>query len=279
MPNHLVVQFPGLLVHVDWESFHRWFPGMNMNNPRFDGENLTSILHTHLRPRYNIGKTTVRRILQEVFGFLKPSFNHMFGETRTQVTEALTRLLEQSSHSFGADLQRVRHTFTVLAYFANMYNSELLAGALLDFWYAHSHIIVQKEQAEHWSEWQRSQEKVARLGSEGMLHAPAHMGMLTPSTMPFGGWPRGRATHQHALAWPDHRALSAPARRHRSIPDLRIALPRSGWTTPVHSPMNMGYPRADYFDEMGDLYWQQEEMNAKLDNIGMKVDQMLVRSL
>jgi hypothetical protein len=34
----------------------------------------------------------------------------------------------------------------------------------------------------------------------------------------------------------------------------------------------VGYPHAGYFDELGNLQYQQEEMNMKLNNVDGKLD-------
>jgi hypothetical protein len=37
----------------------------------------------------------------------------------------------------------------------------------------------------------------------------------------------------------------------------------------------VGYPHAGYFDEVGRLQYQQEEMNMKLDNVDGKLDVLI----
>jgi hypothetical protein len=49
--------------------------------------------------------------------------------------------------------------------------------------------------------------------------------------------------------------------------------PSSAWTSPVILPI--GYPRDDYLEELGNLQYQQSEMNMKLNNVDGKLDLLL----
>lgn len=262
-------------VHVDGRAFHAWFPDI-LREYRYgpiNGADIVNSIWLRLRTRYNIHKNTIRLAIRALFEQYKYPFSQGHGETRMRVSMILAHLLSQDVATGGLlndeGLIQARYSFVVLAYLAYEFNSFLLAGALMQF-YSEAQPMIIRDHAEHLiREWQPALRKLEEMDAEDM--------MPDPPLMPF--WPRGRAPPRLALAWPGHRARSAPP-RHRHGPDMRLALPaypNSAYTSPMMSPV--GYPHAGYFDELGDLKYQQEEMNMKLDNVDGKLDMLLMQNM
>ena len=192
-----------------------------------------------------------------------------------RITQALAKQLEadiEATWNIGKGFYRSRHCFIVLAHLANENDSILLAGALLEFWHMCKQDIMSGDQDHLSTGWYRALSKLEELGPDGMVHGPAHIGLEAFALLPHGGWHRGRTPRRMAgLPWPDNRALSAPVIRRHHSPDMRIGLPNfpsSAWTSPLISPE---FLRANYFDDINVLQYQQEEVKMKLDKIDRKL--------
>jgi hypothetical protein len=258
-------------IHVDGRAFLAWFPDILREHGygSINGSAVVNLLYLRLKPRYRIPKDTIRYAFHQLLIQLRYHFSQGHGETRMRVSMILGQLLKQDVFSGGfvepEGLIRARHSFVVLAYLAHECNSFLLAGALMQF-YSEAQPMITRDHADYLvREWQPALRKLEDMGAEDMMPEPPLVSF----------WPQGRAPPRLALAWPGHRARSAPP-RHRHSPDMRLALPaypNSAYTSPMMSPV--GYPHAGYFDELGNLQYQQQEMNMKLDNVDGKLDVLI----
>jgi hypothetical protein len=253
-------------VWVDTVTLCAWFPGLRNEPWRLkETSHVVECLYEHLYSRYGIRKFEIEETIYQLFcqmGYMGNPYNHRHGETRQRVTRVLFELLASDFQSLGVlaakGLRHSRHAFVILAYLALDYNSPLLADVLMQFWAPCQQGITQSEHPVYLQEWYRALEKI-----QEMMAGPGQMGFA---------WPRGRAPRHLALPFPRHRARSAPP-RHRRSPEMRLvmpAYPSSALTSPIMSPV--GYPHAGYFDELGNLQYQQEEMNMKLNNVDGKLD-------
>jgi hypothetical protein len=253
---------------VDTRVLGAWFPGVR--NPPWDlrEHDVVDCLNDHLNSRYGIRKDEIEQTLHQLFGrmeYLGNSYDHRHGETRDRVAGVLFKLLDTDFRYYGGfmtkGLRHCRHAFVILAYLALEYGSPLLAEVLKNFWLYCQQGIAQNEVPVYLPEWYMAWEKI-----QEMMAGPGQMGLA---------WHRGRAPRHLALPWAGHRARSAPP-RHRRSPEMRLlmpAYPSSALTSPMMSPV--GYPHAGYFDEVGRLQYQQEEMNMKLDNVDGKLDVLI----
>lgn len=266
-------------IEVDRRSLSNWFPTLAYQSDEINGSAMVNNLSSRLH-RYNISKATILKTLWALFENLSiDTFPPVNGETRMRVTATLKRLLKDdlTRHRFNSSgFWQSRHGFVILAYLADLYRSELLAGALWEFWLACGHGIVQGDEVYLTSDWMPALGKLQRLGTDGMLHEPAQMGFGALATIPYGGWNRGRM--MGALPW-HGRAISAPATRRHYSPDMSMVLanlPGPAWTPPAMSPM--GFPKTRYFDDISALHFQQQGMNRKLEDIDQKLDLLIEQS-
>jgi hypothetical protein len=263
-------------IRVDVAVFEAWFPDVSwaQHFDTFRGGFLVDKLYMRLKQRYNINKHEVRLAIVLLLQELK-HFHHIHGETRSRVSMTLGQVLRQELFTRGYDdemgFYNSRHCFIILAYLAEECTSVYLAQALLQFSVQFGQDIAQDHQAYLISEWQPALKKVQDLLAREMMPEPLPM-------MPYAGMFRGRAPRHLGLPFPGYRARSAPPRR-RPNSDMHLlmpAYPSSAYTSPMISPA-MVQP-SGFFDDVGRLQYQQEEMNMKLDNVDGKlfnVDQKL----
>ncbi|CAO2653495.1 Nn.00g029060.m01.CDS01 [Neocucurbitaria sp. VM-36] len=268
-------------IQLDAEALSNWFPPL-AHRSNINGQPIVDKLFNRLLGRYDISKSLIRQTLYTFFGNLTYHVFSAQGETRMRITAALVQFLQKdyTKHGFNArGFHLSRHSFAILAYLAEEYESELLAGALWEFWLACSHAITQGDHRYLDHEWLPAVKKLRDLGFEGMIHGPAQMSFGALATVPHGAWNRGRTPHRMigALPWPHTRAISAPATRRRHSPNMPMVLanfPNSEWQSPLMSPA--GFPRANYFaDDIGVLQYQQQGMNMKLNDIDRKLDLLI----
>ncbi|KAJ4364433.1 hypothetical protein N0V83_009027 [Neocucurbitaria cava] len=265
-------------IEVERRALSNWFPLLAYQFGDINGSSMVNKLASRLH-RYNISKAIIRDTLQTLFENLSIVTLPVNGETRMRVTATLKQLLKDdlSRHRFNASgFYLSRRSFVILAYLADMYRSELLAGALWEFWLACGHGIVQGDQMYLDTDWLPAVGKLQRIGTDGMLHEPARGGFGALATIPYGGWNRGRM--MGALPW-HGRAISAPATRRHYSPDMSMVLanlPGPAWTPPVMSPV--GFPKTRYFDDITALHYQQQGMNRKLEDIDQKLDLLIEQS-
>lgn len=254
-------------MRVDAATFRAWFPTMMLPLHRGAWMSVDSVvdeIDDHFSGRYGITRRQIERTLLLLFEVFKPHHGPLRGESRWNLkNELLSRLRnEAQSHPWAwKDLRSTRHTFIVLAHLATDHASELLIDALSSFWPQAQPIVEQYEQPHQRDEWYRAAAKVEQLGD--------------PHT--YAGWPRSRASHTLGIAWPGHRARSAPAVRHgHHHPEMRLTMPtftNSAWASPMIAPVT--FPRVDYPDDLENIQYQQQEMSVKLDNVDEKLDLLM----
>jgi hypothetical protein len=251
---------------VDAKTLDAWFPGVRNKPWKLNESRVVDYLDDHLNSRYGIRRGEIGQTLYMLFErmeYIGNPYDHFHGETRDRVAGILCTLLELDFHPFDGfmaqGLRHSRHAFVILAYLASKYGSPLLAEVLKNFWLYCQQGIIQHELPIYLPEWYMAWEKI-----QEMMAGPGQMGI---------GWHRGRAPRHLALPWTGHRARSAPPRRSPEMRLLMPAYPSSALTSPMMSPV--GYPHAGYFDEVGRLQYQQEEMNMKLDNVDGKLDVLI----
>jgi hypothetical protein len=250
---------------IDGTILDAWFPGMRHQPWLMNENHIVESLYDHLSNRYGVKKSEIELTLHKLFEQMEYDgnpYDYPYGETRHIVAQALVLQLNLDFNSFngfpGKGLRRSRHAFVILAYLASYCESSLLAEVLINFWILCQQGIKQSEYPGYLQDWFRALQKIQEMAA-----GPAHMDH---------GWPRGRAARHLAIPFPGHRARSAPPRRRRS-PEMRLimpAYPGSAWTSPTMSPA-MIQPNG-FFDEVGMLQYQQEEMNSKLDNVDGKLN-------
>lgn len=280
MSSIVIIDFGDLrdCARVNAEAFRNWFPAVPLARALYvDGKGMVQDVYGQLSSRYDISKSAVLHTLQLLFRHLEVHFLHAHGETRLRVATTLADLLTRDLRTVwkSKGLYHTRQAFVILAFLAEGYESVLLAGALLEFWFSHVPALVQDHEEYHW-QWQTALRKLNGVGPDGMVGLSAHAGLAPLVTMPHHDWQRGRLPGRAGIPWVDNRALSAPVTRYGGRPNLHLTLPistDSAWTSPIMSPAQ--FPTTEYLDNISRLQWQQEEVNAKLDNIDSKVDRLL----
>lgn len=274
--NSVIVQFGShQQIRVNSDAFYDWFPSMT---PSYwvDGGELVDSLYERLHNRYDINKPSIRQILQSLLEHLRQHYFPVEGGTRTRVTEGLTHLLEadlRASGWIGKGLQQARNAFVILASLAQVYESTLLAGALMDFWYRCMPTVTQNEPSEYCVEWQRALEKVQQLGSDDLLPATTQMGFGTLTTLPYAVRNRGR-DRQRWTGW-NYRALSAPVTHRRRSPDYPLARYRDAMIAGI-PPLLPPTRRLDAapLDELEAIAWNQHQMAHELLNIKQEIENL-----
>lgn len=254
-------------IGVEAGVFHSWFePQRYMLSPFLvDGSEIVDFLYTYLHNRYNIDRTTIRVTLWTLFGYLNPPVSHIPGETRIRVASALVDAFYDDfiAGIWPDQFRRSRRCYIILAYLAKEWESVLLAGAMREFWSACGSTIAMHDPL-YSHEWKTARKQLPGLWDDGMVHRPertVHRGR-TPSR-----WPRD---------WRGYRELSLPAIKLKPGPESQVAISGSS-SLPWSSPMPVGFPITNYFDDIDQLKWQQHAMNNKLDTMDQKLDLMLFK--
>lgn len=265
------IKFSGLRpITVDRQTFSAWFPQLSGMHG-IDGDELVEDLDTRLQHRYGIPSRMIEYTLSELFKKLGHYSCFDSGQKQKRLIQELwTQLVKDVKNVYHSSkgLRSSRQMFITLSYLAADHASILLAEALAQFW-VHFESLISQESPTYRGDWARALAKVQEA-----LEGPTTRNLEPFAIMPYAGYHRGRA--RRALPWPGHRARSLPVIRRRHSPDMSLAIPTypsSGWASPMMSPV--GYPGGDYFDELQNLQWQQNDMGMKLDNVDGKLDVLL----
>jgi hypothetical protein len=300
------VLLEGSPIAVERTTFQKWFPRLGQQllfASVVEADNLMFEVASRL-----VNNTTVPIETEDVRKTLEKTFRQMglhFGggfeleSTGDRNKKAMAKLLrEDTSIDSHLGLYRSRKQFLILCIAAQREQSQRLAQALIDFLSEYVWHIVDAEDQTLLCEWCLGvmelqgliiepllQHMIHQLAGSGnhmtngwrkhAYHDP-HTGTMMRMLMEAQQNPYLRGRAPLALGGPAEwypRARSLPLVRRRRSRDLRIGLPMlpsSALTSPVMSPTV--YPRAEYLDEVKNLQYQNVEMNAKLDNIGHKVD-------
>jgi hypothetical protein len=257
-------------VNVDGSTFRAWFPQLSYMSG-FDGD-LVEDINTRIGGRYGITREDIEHTLLAFFKQLEYRLVSLEGQTRIRVVGFLMNQVQKDMQEVwkARGLRKSRHMFVVLAYLASEGQSIYLAEALIRFWSQGTRYLMQESQQYH-GDWRKALEKIREL-----MEGPPNLRLEALAMIPYAEMHRRRSPRALALPWLGHRARSLPAIRHRHNADMRLAspsYPSSAWTSPVISPI--GYPRDDYLEELGNLQYQQSEMNMKLNNVNGKLDLLL----
>lgn len=248
-----------------------------------------------------ITESTVEKVLRRVFQTLQTpawTFAHTTPEKRVR-SLVQDSLHDNISRSSMHGLRHARHTFLITCAFAKLALSQPLAEQMLKFFTSQQWEIESYENSRYMKEWHLGLRALSELSLDQHVFgnsdnnnntlfdtwsptSPLLPLMLAPHHYdnPFDTYHHRGRGHGHSHGSP--RLLTPPhyprARSlgHRRSHGLQLALPRlsnSAWSSPVLSPA--GRRPGPYFDEVGQLQWQQEEMNWKLDGIDQKLDRLV----
>jgi len=283
----MYISFANRNVKVNFQTFQALCPGIHQQfyYDRLSGHVIAEQIHQMLdeHPRLCISGSTIRRVLIEVFQAMQ-SPSRWSGNLAPELR--IRNLIEDGLNN-DADLHQRRHTFIIICAFTKLAHSQLLAEQMANLVTERGREIEQAEMPRSLQEWSIGLKMLQNLLSEdnsfdgGFFTPWQHANFrdpMRPLMLAPHHYHRGRTPL--ILAAPPHypRARSVPRLEHRHRYGLPIACPRyanSAWTSPVLSPV-MRAP-SPYVDEVGQLQWQQEMMNGKLDGIDHKLNNLLLR--
>lgn len=278
----MYISFPSGNIKVNFEVFQALCPAIcqQFHYETLGGsaivEQVRQVIDEY--PSISISGSTIRKVLIEVFRAMQ-SPNKWSGNLPPELR--IRRLIEQGlENGFNSHLRR--QTFIIVCALTKLSHSQRLAHQLSDMAFERADDIDQAEGLLSRQEWSLGlymlQQILAEDGSfdDGIVNPWQHGNhhMLAPQHYHH----RGRAPLM--LTPPRHysRARSDPRLHHESSYGLQIGFSRyssSAWNSPVLSPA-MRSPTS-YVDEVGQLQWQQDMMNGKLDGIDHKLNNLLLR--
>ncbi|KAF2245598.1 hypothetical protein BU26DRAFT_71693 [Trematosphaeria pertusa] len=292
-------------IPVDAEAFLRWFPRLApevFGTGWFEADRLAWEVHSHMHGRLQLSPKSVRSTLQSLFGMLQLKLGHHNGATRRKVKKMLERQLEQdlTFARLRADgNRRSRHRFLTLCIVACSTDSQLLADALVRFFYDNLHDIMRSEEPHLLlREWAVGIQEIRSLIPEEtfmdlMYHLSRKANKMIPAWRNFGihdpsvetlvqiiydilgrnnYWDYDRGRRPRRRAWvPDYapRALTAPPLFH-SHPRLALTGPEPLMTVGprLHSPALS----APVVDEVDEIRMRQEMLENQVQQLQEEVE-------
>ncbi|KAF2846599.1 hypothetical protein T440DRAFT_405286 [Plenodomus tracheiphilus IPT5] len=277
----------GRHLEVNIDTLQTLFPGLATNFWANNGDEMALSVSEALNGLTNprISLHTIEKVL---FNMLEAMDSPTFTFTPTSPERRIRKHLEdklhhENNHHSTHGLRQTRHTYLILCAFAKLTLSQPLAEQMTKFYSNQQWRIQSSEHPHYLNEWALGLRALRELSFDqtnlgaNIYNAwpptpPALPLMLAPHHNPFDTFhQRGRTPLLLAPPrYPRARSLG-----HRRNHRLQLALPRlanSAWTSPVLSP---ALRPGNYFDEVGQLQWQQEEMNWKLDGIDQKLDRLV----
>jgi len=230
----------------------------------------------HAATNSPIKRATIIKVLERIFEATESRFSLFASRPEKRIRRKVEdRLTDDLESRQPEGLRPSRHTFLIVCAFAKVALSQPIANEMATFMRTHSHKISAYESDFNLRDWQMGLRALQELSVDQATHGPGALAawpptppllplMLAPHHSPFETYHRGRSP----LRLPHPRPHSLV---HGRSHGFHLALPRlsnTAWTSPILSP-------GSFHDELGQLKYQQEEMNWKLDDIGGKLDHLV----
>ena len=274
-------------------ELQKWLPGIHhslAHSRRFDARYMISLMADVFGSQlsYNITSDTIVKGLDELLTRLASTPFAAF-PVGTRLYRSMEDCLSKDLECANTDLRRTRQGFLVFCLLARLTQSQALSGSIVGFLRRYVYDIVHSEEPDLFKEWCIGvvvlQDLVASRTLMELLHCFSGVANRVYRLRLQPAWydPRAEmmmrsmmeAQHYPFLNNQRERVplmLEGPA---ASLQDrsLRVGCPRLYHRR--HRHLQIAYPWArpnEYFDEVGRLQYQQEEMNMKIDNIDRKLD-------
>jgi hypothetical protein len=249
-------------------------------------EAITSQVYNTLQGTINppLKRSTVEKVLGKVFEIMGSHFPFFGGgNPEKRIRKIVEDRLGHDMPPFdGTGLRQSRHAFLVICSFAKLTLSQPIANEMSKIIRNRGHDISNWEDGYYMREWQLGIRALSELSVDQITFGTSPFSnwppsppllplMLAPHHTPFDNYYRGRnPLRLPAPLFPRARSLG-----HGRSHGMQLALPRlsnTAWNSPILSP---SLRPGSYYDDLGQLHYQQEEMNWKLDGIDQKLDHLL----